>query len=203
MAALRNTIFPFLTFPAELRNSIYRHLLVGGQESNAPRYAQILRTCKQINREATDILYAENVVRIFVSSDDVLVYKLPLFSTDIPLQRIETLVIHFRSRSQIWNFLAMEPTEIRANVLALCRHWPRHYALKKLTIVIGWKVQVKFCPHYYFTTYVDPEEETSILSPFSLLRNLKSVSIDSSIPPDVCQKFMDVMHGKNEWEKTV
>ncbi|KAA6415891.1 MAG: hypothetical protein FRX48_00610 [Lasallia pustulata] len=153
MAALNNIIFAFLSLPAELRNPIYRHLLVGGPRSNDPRYAQILRTCKQINREATGILYAENIVRMLISSTDVLVYELPLFSTGIPLQRIERLEIHIRPRSQSWDYKAVEPLELEANILALCRSWPKNHALKKLTINLVWEVQSNFSPqHYYYST---------------------------------------------------
>ncbi|KAA6409401.1 MAG: hypothetical protein FRX48_06954 [Lasallia pustulata] len=204
MAALNNNIFPFLSLPGELRNPIYRHLLVGGPRLNNPRYAQILRTCKQINREATGILYAENIVRIAISSSDVLVYGLPLFSTGIPLQRIERLEIHIRPLSLSWDYKAVEPRELEANVLALCRSWPKHHALKTVTINIVWGVQSNISPqHYYYSTHGDPDEEAWILSPFSLLQDIKSVRIRSSIDAEVYRNLMDEMHGENEWEETV
>jgi len=59
----------FLDIPAELRNQIYRHLLV--KESNVcfahprdfSRTAAILRTCRQVYEEARGILYGENEFR--------------------------------------------------------------------------------------------------------------------------------------------
>ncbi|KAA6408163.1 MAG: hypothetical protein FRX48_07905 [Lasallia pustulata] len=204
MAALNNNIFPFLSLPGELRNPIYRHLLVGGRRFNAFRYAQILRTCKQINREATGILYAENIVRISISSSDVLVHGLPQFSTGIPLQRIERLYIYIRPRSQSWDYKAVEPLELEVNILALCRSWPKNHALKRLAINLVWEVQSNVIPqHYYHSTHGDPDEEVWILSPFSLLQNIESVSIRSSIPADVHRNLMIEMHGENEWEETV
>ncbi|KAA6410578.1 MAG: hypothetical protein FRX48_06000 [Lasallia pustulata] len=195
MAALNNICFPFLSLPAELPNLVYRHLLLGDEDFKVSRYAQILRTCKQINREATGILYTENVVRIFVSSVDICAYKLPLFSTNIPLQRIETLEVHIRAR-----FPLREPRELKANVLALCRHWPKHHALKKLTIAVTWEEPTNHSGYYPLS---NPRYETEILSPFSLLRNIKSITIRYSNPTDVYRKLMDSMHSENEWEETV
>ena len=203
MAALNNIIFPFLSLPAELRNSIYLNLLLGSPRPDAPRYPQILQTCKQINHEATGILYAENIVRVCISSSDVLVNNLSLFSTDIPLQRIETLEIHICPMSQSWDYVAVEPRELRANVLALCHSLAGHHALKKLSINLVWKVQLNSGPHYCYSTHGDPDEETWILSPFFLLQNIKSVDIRSSIPFDVYRNLMDKMHGEYEWEETV
>lgn len=56
----RNRVFCFLDLPPELRNEVYGHLL-------APRchyycYTGILRACKTIHKEATEILYADNVI---------------------------------------------------------------------------------------------------------------------------------------------
>ena len=67
--------FPFLSLPSELRNNIYRLLLTSSspeiasspnilltRTSNALLniHPALLLTCRQINAEATSILYAEN-----------------------------------------------------------------------------------------------------------------------------------------------
>lgn len=59
----------FLDLPAELRNQVYRHVLVKNVEVNFAhpaafsRTAALLRTCRQVYEEARDILYSENEFR--------------------------------------------------------------------------------------------------------------------------------------------
>lgn len=59
----------FLDIPAELRNEIYRHVLVKKSKvsfahpANFPRTAALLRTCRQVYEEARGILYSENEFR--------------------------------------------------------------------------------------------------------------------------------------------
>jgi hypothetical protein len=59
----------FLDIPAELRNQIYRHLLVKKSQVsfahpiNFSRTAALLRTCRQVYEEARGILYSENEFR--------------------------------------------------------------------------------------------------------------------------------------------
>ncbi|CZT17635.1 uncharacterized protein RCC_03472 [Ramularia collo-cygni] len=62
--------FPFLSLPPELRNIIYEELLIKRPDSPI-RHPQILRTCKAIRDEATDILYAENYITVHVHSDRI------------------------------------------------------------------------------------------------------------------------------------
>lgn len=58
----------FLRLPGEIRNQIYGLLLIAPPPStprqlgsNPPIYPEILRVCRQIHREATDILYGKNI----------------------------------------------------------------------------------------------------------------------------------------------
>ncbi|KAK4495161.1 hypothetical protein PRZ48_013488 [Zasmidium cellare] len=53
-------MFRFLDLPAELRNEVYGYLLA--PRSHYYRESKILRTCKQIHEEATEVLYADNVI---------------------------------------------------------------------------------------------------------------------------------------------
>ncbi|KAA6413651.1 MAG: hypothetical protein FRX48_02012 [Lasallia pustulata] len=212
MAALNNTISPFFSLPAEVRNIIYRHLLIGGRAATAAPYAQILRTCKRINHEATGILYAENVFRLFIDWRNVLVYKFPLFSfdksfispdvpdlsyvpppfsTDIPLHRVEKLAVYIRGlfKTHQYEYLVVE--KLIRNVLRLCRHWPKHHALKKLFTSIFWLAPANFDRNAYLT---DPLEEEMILEPFFELQNIESVTIRGAM------RARDAMHGEHEWE---
>ena len=88
-----------LTLPAELRNQIWRHILIQdtGTQSllpvhrplttprDVPRFcANVLRTCKQINTEGTPILYAENIF----SAHTNLLASLPSFLLSIRPRRL-------------------------------------------------------------------------------------------------------------------
>lgn len=53
-------VFRFLDLPPELRNEVYGYLLAPW--SHYHRHAGILRVCKAINKEATEILYADNLI---------------------------------------------------------------------------------------------------------------------------------------------
>ncbi|KAI7221864.1 hypothetical protein KC333_g1471 [Hortaea werneckii] len=59
-------IFRFLDLPAELRNRVYRELLVW--PSNRPErcWPQILSTCRQVNGEAKDIIHTENAAKVAI-----------------------------------------------------------------------------------------------------------------------------------------
>ncbi|SLM36869.1 hypothetical protein LPUS_06569 [Lasallia pustulata] len=212
MAALNNTISPLLSLPAEVRNIIYRHLLIGGRAATAAPHAQILRTCKQINHEATGILYAENVFRLFIDWRNVLVYKFPLFSvdrsflnpydpdlsyvppplsTDIPLHRVEKLAVYIRVlfKARPHEYLVVE--KLIRNVRRLCRHWPEDHALKKLSTSIFWLPPAYSDRNVYLT---DLLEEERILEPFFELQNIESVTIRGAM------RARDAMHGEHEWE---
>lgn len=62
----QNPRFRFLDLPPEMRNLVYSHLLTVRLHCSCCQdwfcYPEILRTCRQINHEAKDILYAENEI---------------------------------------------------------------------------------------------------------------------------------------------
>lgn len=62
--------FRFLDLPGELRNMIYRGLLVIGAPSPPSLFPQIypqtLSTCKKINEEGSSILYGDNTTMVDV-----------------------------------------------------------------------------------------------------------------------------------------
>ncbi|KAA6416012.1 MAG: hypothetical protein FRX48_00731 [Lasallia pustulata] len=198
MTGLNNTIFPFLSLPGEIRNIIYEHLLIGGRDATANPHTQILRTCKQVNHEATGILYAENVFKLFVNWHSVLAYKVPLFSldqlylsadipdfsnvppffTDIPLQRVEKLEVHIRGLFKPFDPENLEELKLTETVLRLCRHWPKHHALKELSTFFVWHPPVYLGPDVFFSY---PPEEAMVLEPFSELQNIQSVTIRGSM----------------------
>ena len=65
--------FRFLNLSAELRNEVYNKLLTEDKSSTC--HPQILATCKQINDEAADLLYANNTIRILIREDIVFVRR--------------------------------------------------------------------------------------------------------------------------------
>lgn len=60
LAADKDRVFRFLDLPPELRNEVYGYVLA--PKSHYSRYTAILRVCKLTHKEATEILYADNVV---------------------------------------------------------------------------------------------------------------------------------------------
>ncbi|KAI7548897.1 hypothetical protein KC331_g4125 [Hortaea werneckii] len=59
-------VFRFLDLPAEMRNLVYRELLVWPSNRLERCWPQILRTCRQVNDEAKDIIYTENAAKVKV-----------------------------------------------------------------------------------------------------------------------------------------
>ncbi|KAI7286443.1 hypothetical protein KC345_g1187 [Hortaea werneckii] len=58
--------FRFLDLPAEMRNLVYRELLVWPSNRLERCWPQILRTCRQVNDEAKEIIYTENAAKVKV-----------------------------------------------------------------------------------------------------------------------------------------
>ncbi|KAF7192407.1 hypothetical protein HII31_06439 [Pseudocercospora fuligena] len=75
-AAPRSTrVLTFFMLPGEVRNQIYREVLVDGQRVTLDRKdvferTRLLRTCRRIRREASSIWYAENRFLVLLSADD-------------------------------------------------------------------------------------------------------------------------------------
>ncbi|KAI7383304.1 hypothetical protein KC336_g18406 [Hortaea werneckii] len=59
-------VFRFLDLLPELRNLVYRELLVWPSNRPESCWPQILRTCRQVNNEAKDIIYKENAAKVTV-----------------------------------------------------------------------------------------------------------------------------------------
>ncbi|KAI7403485.1 hypothetical protein KC328_g2339 [Hortaea werneckii] len=58
--------FRFLDLLPEMRNLVYRELLVWPSNRLERCWPQILRTCRQVNDEAKDIIYTENAAKVKV-----------------------------------------------------------------------------------------------------------------------------------------
>ncbi|RMY25638.1 hypothetical protein D0867_00603 [Hortaea werneckii] len=63
-------VFRFLDLPAEMRNLVYRELLVWPSNRPEKCWPQILSTCWQVNDEAKDIIYKENAGKVKVVIED-------------------------------------------------------------------------------------------------------------------------------------
>ncbi|KAI7478490.1 hypothetical protein KC351_g8170 [Hortaea werneckii] len=57
-------VFRFLDLPAEMRNLVYRELLVWPSNKPERCWPQILSTCRQVNDEAKRIIYTENAAKV-------------------------------------------------------------------------------------------------------------------------------------------
>ncbi|KAK4628715.1 hypothetical protein CLAFUW4_08430 [Fulvia fulva] len=65
----RDVTFRFLSLPAEMRTWIYKDLLI--LQDAFTCHPQILRVCKQINQEASNILYGDNLFEAKMHPDGV------------------------------------------------------------------------------------------------------------------------------------
>ena len=77
----------FLDLAGEIRNQIYKYILVdkerrGSRKSHKKLQAQILRTNRQVYGEASSILYGDNTYHIDVQPDMVLASRCPRLSRD-------------------------------------------------------------------------------------------------------------------------
>lgn len=71
-AADEKTSFRFLDLPAEMRNHVYRDLLIFSRAGAAKKtacYPAILRVSRQIQEEGKGIVYGENVFRVKIAQD--------------------------------------------------------------------------------------------------------------------------------------
>lgn len=73
------TGFKFLELIPELRNIVYRELLVF--DSGGSCQPHILASSKAVNAEASAILYCENLIHIEIKGNDVYVRHMPCEKT--------------------------------------------------------------------------------------------------------------------------
>lgn len=66
------THFRFLNLSPELRNTIYEELLI--LQNSFSCTPQILATCKQINKEATSVLYGDNLIEAKIYPDGIIAH---------------------------------------------------------------------------------------------------------------------------------
>ena len=71
----RDAVFHLMKLPPELRTSIYHRLLVFHESWSC--CAQLLRTSKEVLKDATDVLYGENLIEIKIWRDVVQAHGKP------------------------------------------------------------------------------------------------------------------------------
>lgn len=63
----KSATFRFMDLPPEMRNNVYEYLLVRDASSSRSAFTAVLRTCRQVNREARGIFWVENSIRLRVA----------------------------------------------------------------------------------------------------------------------------------------
>ena len=187
--------FPFLELPPELRDTIYRLLLVNRSDKNHHfGHARILSTCQQIHEEAVGILYEENLIEISISMCGIYVFNIPMTIFRFPLSKIRKLEIFL---NPVYNSHDRNDTDARkviayANFLAHALAAEPH-SLQKLTLRIGWREL------YTDTNYSNLSAEWLMLSAFAdKLRNVPVVRIVSVVTEYTKARMIAEMRGSDQ-----
>ena len=158
-----NRTFPFLNLPPELRNRVYRELLV--LRNTFTCHPQILGTAKNINKEASGILYGDNLIDINVYYAGVYThgkrcgsYRPEIDLTQLPKslydQTTDLKWPYFIRRAQFVRFetLALRQQRTAGHmhsligtlhhiVYSLCCFLQGNHRLRSLRLNLGWLVQ--------------------------------------------------------------
>ena len=205
-----NTSFRFLDLPPELRNWVYRELLVLHEQPAC--YPQILAASKQTHAEASGILYGHNTINITVDVDGVSV-RGRLCGDYVPfvdpadyeawrrkdaqkiawpeyLRRVDHIHLSV-VKLQLPAAMARQPPKLRTfdNILySLCSFLGNNCKIRLLHVDLSW-----------ITGHIelDPLDDlTETLYPVRLLRTLKAVNIDR-IDPAVSEVVLAATFGKD------
>jgi len=190
--------FRFLDLPPEMRNMIYRELLVFKESWYC--HPQILATCRQVNEEATSILYADNLIKIKIYADGVFTHGkrcgdyspgYPYRSLDPPairdfrqlawpayLHRVQHLRIAVVELT--WNRKRM--ASISNSVASVCSTLASDHSLRSLHVDI----------QRLSTNGVQGNVET-VLYPLRLLRKIPSASVTSGYGEATMAPFLAAM----------
>lgn len=187
----------FLELPRELRDMIYRHLLVADEpirdlDSHHPvsptdLHPQILATCSQLLDEAQSILYGDNVLRMRVR-DFIDQFRMVLDDrcehlwNPMPnrIRRRLLLTKSFEITYRLYSPQATFPNDVYTESRAACRLMSQ---LDRIRFV-----GVKIRPKLY--TYMSGWQ---ILRAWSMLRNVSAVAVDGQVDPfnkGLVQDFM-------------
>lgn len=134
------------------------------------------------------MLYAENVVRIFAARQWVLLCTDPIFATACPFHRVVKLEVNTRILFDFWDYEELHLKQLRENIKRFCRDLAEHaHAIKELTLNITWE----FPRSFGSSCEKDPQTEETILSHFSVLRNIPTVNIKASTSDAFNQSLKD------------
>lgn len=203
---------PLLRLPAELRNRIYELVLVSpepatiaGRKNYFSSSPQILRTCRQINNEATAILYSDNVAicrvddisasldhgRFFMDGiyDDYNVaWTKDSFDVD---QSLSELIRRFRRYriviDHVWKGVQAHDRrtlqDIRRSLRAFCKYLGTGPALSSIEISFDFsRVSAGAGSH-------SPEEFQWVLEPLRMLRAVDTVTFDENVTPEYAHQL--------------
>ena len=190
--------FDFLGLPPELRNRIYRELLV--LRDSFTCQAQALRTCKQINSEASSILYGDNLVEIRVFEDGVFTHgkKCGNYETDYapgiqtqqnkgkmirwpqfirPVQFLRLSIVRYQHRAARAMGLAPRLGALHYILYSLCLFLSQDYRLRSLVLDLT-ELRSAF-EHHGVVSHFDDDLDTA-LSPLRLLLPIREMRIEGT-----------------------
>ena len=184
--------FRFLDLPPELRNQMYDELLTlkpapgdGHFEPCARKHTaspEILRVCRQIHNESSQLIYSLNTIEIYLIDDVCLVNGDPSLQLCMdhlqPLRFLESIDVHVIARSpRVWDRLLLHVTGLaclmHARTLSIgagikpLRALRLHFSLVNLPTSNPWGVN-----DYQLVYYQRP-----LLKAFGKLRGIKEVEI--------------------------
>lgn len=204
----------FLSLPLEVRIMIYRLLLVAnkplaceygtGIDLEEPPWAKsgayhlqpaILRTCSQLHREASPILYRENTVVIQVYGFDFT----PDYETDLESEdalQARALFMNF-DLDNVKSYLSIEQfqrVEIAIDSFDLDLEAVEHFIT---TLCSSLLCNMPALQHISLHLIRDPYTKKNhvTLAPFGVLRNMRSVLIHGPVPLPFAERLKGLMLG--------
>lgn len=201
--------FPFQKLPPELRNRMYRELLAGPPNKfskygwpPARLYPAILSTSRVISKEATGILYGENIINCHLSDDDRTFYfhgvkyffdRLKEDGYLPALRRVTGLQIwvEYPKDTKIYD-RGQESDSIRW-VVRHFSEWLSHgHSLQSLRICLNLGGQPVADGHDY-----NPEMDETVLEQFTMLRGIKEVNVTGTVTAEYASRLESLVSGRS------
>ncbi len=208
--------FPFLRLPPELRNEVYRHLLISrfaskehglfhvppGMKCSWGTYTAVLCTNRQIFFESRSIFYGENLFTVNGFDDHLWFADKDLPSRARKSCRLAPLSVESIHQIQRWKFvfglnpyfrtqdegiLAPSFHRLKRDINHLCQRMAQCHRLKEVTVA------------FYQGERESPEPAfatgTGVLEPFTTIRGAEKVTIRGDLTDEYAGFLRQLMQG--------